>query len=171
MAKTINKKITLNKVDKDEIFLDIDNALTYSNKVKKDLTNIYDSMMRIKKIYAELRDHPKTKGKFKKTISKMANGASKKATKTKAIKSNLESSLKKSISDYREALEAFKKLDSTAEQLGNEGDSGSSGSSGNTGTTSTPTTQTTAETSSNPRLETGGSVMVTNDDGTRTLYL
>ena len=120
MAQTISRKLNIANKSTDDIFIDLDRAQSYIKTIKSDLTDLTNSLKRIKKAYVELRDNPKTKGKFKKTVSKMANGAANKVNKTNALKNSLEASMLKSIAAYSQAMSAFDELDADADSLGTE---------------------------------------------------
>ena len=120
MAKTINNKLKISKKSNSDIYIDLDNVPEYNKTIRKDLNEVCESLENLKKIYAELRDHPKTKGKFKKTINQMVKGANNKLKKTKAIKNNLESSLLKSTGEYSNAMNSSKNIDKLADNLGNQ---------------------------------------------------
>ena len=120
MAQSISRKLSIQNKSTDDIYIDTDSAKSQSNTVKSDLADLCTSLKKLKSIYVELRDHPKTKGKFKKTVNKMVNGASNKLNKTKTVKNSLESSMAQSINDYQEAMNSFNELDQMADDLGNE---------------------------------------------------
>ena len=146
MAQAINRKLNIQNKSTDDIYLDIDRVQSYNTLIKKDLSDLCESLKRIKKAYIELRDHPKTKGKLKKTISKMVNGASNKVSKTKSLKNTLETSLVRSMNDYADAMTSFDELDKMAEDLGNDSVGTSSSSSGSSASVSNTTTQTSTAT-------------------------
>ena len=113
-------KINLTNTSTDDIYLDVENYNKFITLIKNDLVEINDILKNMKKICVALRDDPKTKGKFKKTVNKLVDGAQKKIVNNNKSKNSLETSMYKSAQEYYEALTAFAELDTMAEDLGNE---------------------------------------------------
>ena len=112
--------ISYTNMSTDDIYMDTDGVDAHIKKVKTRLNNINNDLSALKKIYNELLNDPKTKGKIKTQAQNIVNNCAKYIKANEAVKVALERQLSKSAAEYVAALRSFDDLGAYADDLGNE---------------------------------------------------